>query len=72
MRLILKCSSYHCEALGIIKCTVLGSCSLYKHCAHWCVDLNAPGGAVCADGALESIEARGETQWDDDATSKYM
>lgn len=52
--------SYHCEELDISKCNILGSCTFFEHCEHWCVDLTAPGGAVCADGPPEHIETRGE------------
>jgi hypothetical protein len=66
--------SYHCDALDITQCSILGTCSLYENCAHWCVDMTAPGGAVCADSPVKAVEGRGqpEVAWDNDASSKYM
>jgi hypothetical protein len=63
--------SYHCEELDITQCSILGSCSLYENCPHWCVDLTAPGGAVCADTPPKDIKSRGAA-YDNDASAKYM
>jgi hypothetical protein len=53
---IITVSSYHCEALDIHQCSILGSCSLFENCVHWCIDLEAPGGAVCADAPPHGFE----------------
>jgi hypothetical protein len=52
--------SYHCEALDIFQCSILGSCLLYENCAHWCTDLEAPTGAVCADAPPHGSKERRE------------
>jgi hypothetical protein len=41
---------------------------------HWCIDLEALGGAVCADAPPEDVETRGEpaVAWNNDAAGKYM
>ncbi|KAF1916811.1 hypothetical protein BDU57DRAFT_548437 [Ampelomyces quisqualis] len=66
--------TYHCEALGITQCNVLGSCTLYENCAHWCVQLSAPGGAVCADAPPKSVEARADpgVSWQNDGKHRYV
>jgi hypothetical protein len=51
-------SSYHCEELDIHKCNILGSCILFENCAHWCIDLTAPTGAVCGDAPPNGVGAR--------------
>jgi hypothetical protein len=66
--------SYHCGTLDIYQCSILGSCSLYESCMHWCIDLEAPGGAVCADAPPKDVETRDEPNvaWNNDAEGKYM
>ncbi|KAF2036266.1 hypothetical protein EK21DRAFT_106370 [Setomelanomma holmii] len=62
---------YHCEALDIYKCGVLGSCSLYEDCKTWCIDLTAPGGARCADAPPKAVEARAEKTTTSDLGTQY-
>jgi hypothetical protein len=54
---VLTACSYNCQALDIYECNILGSCLLFENCAHWCVDLTAPNGAVCVDAPPTSVEA---------------